>query len=86
MIAIVYESSSVLCPHTNFLPYCLLFQTWDNRRSCLYAGNQNGGTVFEAADAHDPLIEGEYKNYITGGPFSTVFSFTQFDESRCGNS
>ena len=53
--------------------------------SCLYAGNQNGGTVFEAVDAHDPLIEGDYKDYITGGQFSTAFSFTQFDESQCGN-
>jgi hypothetical protein len=58
-------------------------KTWDNRMSCLYAGNQNGGTVFETVDAHDSLIEGEYKNYITGGPFSTVFTFTQFDETRC---
>ena len=79
----MYESNSVPWPHTNFLTH---FQTWDNRMSCLYAGNQNGGTVYDVADAHDPLIEGVYNDYITGGPFSTAFSFTQFDESRCGNS
>ena len=81
MKAVVYYVLTQIFSHIAYF-----FQTWDNRMSCLYAGNQNGGTVYEAADAHDPLIEGEYKDYITGGPFSTVFSFTQFDESRCGTS
>ena len=53
--------------------------------SCLYAGNQNGGTVFEIADPHDSLIEGEYNDYRIGGPFSTEFTFTQFDETQCSN-
>jgi collagen type VI alpha len=58
-------------------------KTWDNRMTCLYAGNQNGGTIYEVADDHDTLIQGVYKDYITDSAFSTNFRFSQFNSTQC---
>ena len=60
---------------------CTSFQTWDRRNTCLYAGNQNGGTVYEVVDDHDTLIEGVYKQYIMESAFSTEFEFSQFNQT-----
>ena len=65
-----------------FTPFFYI-QTWDNRKRCLYAGNQNGGTVYEVVDDHDTLIEGVYKQYIMESAFSTEFEFSQFNETQC---
>ena len=57
-------------------------QTWELKPGlCLYAGNQQGGPIYEVPDPNDSVIEGEYPDYEVQGPFDTVFAFSRFN--RC---
>ena len=58
--------------------------TWDfTPVPCVYAGNRNGGPVYEFDNPNDPVIEGNYTQYQVSDIFSTQFTYEQFDESRC---
>ncbi|XP_065918054.1 uncharacterized protein [Dysidea avara] len=58
--------------------------TWDfTPIPCVYAGNRNGGPVAEFDDPNDSVIEGRYTDYETSGLFSTQFTYSRFDNSRC---
>lgn len=54
---------------------------WDlSLDTCLYCGNIQGGRLFEIEDPNfnDPVIEGEYTDYITEGLFKNSFKYTQY--------
>ena len=58
--------------------------TWDfTPVPCVYAGNRNGGPVFEFDNPNDSVIEGNYTLYEVSDLFSTGFTYEQFDEARC---
>ena len=50
---------------------------------CVYAGNRNGGPVFEFDDPNNSVIEGNYTLYEVSNLFSTGFTYEQFDKARC---
>lgn len=58
---------------------------WDSKRKgyCLYAGNSQGGDVFELDSPNDSVIEGEYTDYIVSDSFAFEFPYSHFDESEC---
>ena len=63
-------------------------RSWDRSRGpCLYAGNRQAGPTGDIPEdilPNDPVIEGEYKDYIVSGKYSADCVFcTEFDESRC---
>lgn len=56
---------------------------WDlTRDTCFYSGNIQGGSLFEISDPNfnDPVIEGEYADYIVEGLFQNSFKYSQFSE------
>ena len=58
--------------------------TWEfDERPCLYVGNGQGGPIDEVADPNDPVLQGEYTDYIVDSLFSTDFAFGHFETSRC---
>ena len=59
--------------------------SWDQTRrdTCLYAGDQQGGRIREISNPNDPVIEGRYQFYHTGGLFETQFRYSQFNVSLC---
>lgn len=58
--------------------------SWEQDRSnCFYVGNRQAGSIVEVQDPNDPVIEGSYADYETGGEFNTDFKFSHFDEGRC---
>ncbi len=60
--------------------------TWEHRREyCLYAGNQQAGSVYEVVSPNDPVIEGTYKDYLVDTAYGIDFAFAQFDEGRCNS-
>ena len=60
--------------------------TWEYRREyCLYAGNQQAGSVYEVESPNDPVIEGTYADYIVDTAYGTDFAFTHFNERRCNS-
>lgn len=50
---------------------------------CLYAGNNQGGNVFEVERPNDSLIEGSYKDYIVSSIFASDFKFNRFLYGNC---
>ena len=51
---------------------------------CLYAGNSQGGPIYEVENPNDPVIEGVYKDYRVQGLFEeSQYVFAQFDETKC---
>ena len=48
------------------------------RTSCLYAGDTQGGHVYEVESPNDSLIEGSYKDYIVSSIFANDFKFDRF--------
>ena len=58
--------------------------TWDFRsRICYYVGNMQGGEIGENPSG-DSVIEGDYTDYAVGSLFDTDFSYSQFNQSLCG--
>lgn len=58
--------------------------TWDLQRvTCLYAGNRQGGPIYEVETPNDPVIEGRYSDYRVSGAFETDFKYSHFEESNC---
>ena len=54
-------------------------KTWDkDNKYCLYAGNGQGGRVFEVPSLPDPVIEGRYFNYQMRGLFATRYPYNRF--------
>ena len=61
---------------------------WNNdRETCLYAGNIQGGPAFESLELNmqGSVIEGGYKNYLVGSLFDTDFDFSQWNPNRGGS-
>ena len=62
----------------------LLGVDWEfNRNPCFYAGNQQGGPIYEVADPNDSVIEGDYFDYEVPDAFETQFTYNRFVEGRC---
>ncbi len=58
--------------------------TWDLQRvTCLYAGNRQGGSVYEFESPNDPVIQGTYMDYLVSDAFATSFRFSRFEDSMC---
>ena len=57
---------------------------WDlTLRPCLYAGNSQGGPIFEIENDHS-VIEGEYSNYeVSDGMFGASFDFNRLESRPC---
>ena len=59
-------------------------QKWDRSEvTCFYAGNSQGGSLGEALDPNDPVIEGTYRDYRVAGLFEYEFTYSQFENNRC---
>ncbi len=57
---------------------------WEFQRTpCFYAGNQQGGPIYEVEEPNDSVIEGEYDSYRVNGPFETDYVFSRFDSNQC---
>lgn len=57
---------------------------WDlSTATCFYSGNIQGGKLLEIEDTNfnDPVIEGQYTEYIVQGLFKNSFKYSQF--SHC---
>ena len=67
-------------PKRRFIGF-LYPRTWNfDNFPCIYAGNAQGGPIYEAADGepNDSLIEGSIGDYV-----QSDFAYSQFDEDRC---
>ncbi len=53
------------------------------RTSCLFAGDTQGGHVYEVESPNDSLIEGSYKDYIVSSIFANDFIFNKFQYKKC---
>lgn len=56
-------------------------QKWDfSTDTCFYSGNIQGGKLLEIKDDdfNDPVIEGDYEEYIVPGLFMNSFKYSQF--------
>ena len=49
----------------------------------LYVGSRQAGSINEVESPNDPVIEGQYKDYIVESMFGTEYQFSHFDISRC---
>ncbi len=60
-------------------------QTWSKEPfPCLYAGDRQGGAIYEVIEPNDPVVEGSYKDYIVPSAFSEKdYVFGLFDDSKC---
>ncbi len=62
----------------------LLDLTWELEYDpCIYAGNFQAGAHPEVLEPNDPVIEGDYKEYIVDSLFGTAFTYGRFDEDVC---
>ena len=69
---------------TRHVPAWLSEVTWGfDNTPCLYAGNAEGGSVYEVFSPNDPLIEGTLQDYNVTGMFETSFRYEQFNENLC---
>ena len=58
--------------------------TWEfDERQCLYVRNGQGGPIDELDDPNNPVLQGEYTDYIVDDLFSMDFALAHFDTSRC---
>ena len=67
-------------PKRSFVGF-LYDRTWNFEEfPCIYAGNSQGGPIYEVADGepNDSLIEGTIEDYSI-----TNFVYDHFDDSRC---
>ena len=60
-------------------------RSWDfTETTCYYCGNIQGGRSDSIGGSYnDPVIEGEYVDYITEGIFSPRFKFSKFAINQC---
>jgi collagen type VI alpha len=66
------------------VPAILRSRTWGAEDvPCLYAGDSEGGRMYEVSSPNDPLIDGSYKDYITSSLFSPDFKYNQFNDKLC---
>lgn len=71
------------CPQRRFSAI-LLEVDWEFKQNpCFYAGNQQGGPIYEVEEPNDSVIEGDYENYRVLGDFSSEFAFSRFNEAMC---
>lgn len=53
--------------------------TWDNQRSqCLYAGDSYGGSIWEAPQRFQSVIEGNPQDYEVMGLMENDFAFSKY--------
>ena len=53
--------------------------TWDNRKKpCLFAGDNNGGPIWEAPKEYGSVIEGTTKDYEVEDVFGSTFTFSKY--------
>ena len=67
-------------PNRRFIGF-LEERTWNLEKSpCIYAGNSQGGPIYEVADGepNDSVIEGAIEDYSTKN-----FTYDHFDKRRC---
>ena len=60
--------------------------TWELlRRPCYFVGSGQGGRMLEIAppDPNDPVIEGQYTDYIVDSLFATQYRFSHFNNTLC---
>ena len=60
--------------------------TWElERRPCYFVGSGEGGALYEvsAPDPNDPVIEGQYTDYIVKSLFATSYRYNHFNNSLC---
>lgn len=60
--------------------------TWDfTNQQCLYAGNAQGGSIYETAEGepNDPLLEGDFTQYKMDSAFDVEFDYNHYDSSQC---
>ena len=66
------------------VPAFLSSLLWDRTvKDCLYAGNAQGGPIYEVPSPNDPLIQGRYQDYLTASSYETNYRYEQFDETSC---
>lgn len=57
---------------------------WESRRNpCFYAGNQQGGPIYEVEEPNDSVIEGDYEEYRVSDAFDPQFKYSKFVEGLC---
>lgn len=63
----------------------LYHRIWDRTlKPCLYAGNSQGGPIYEGNFASDSVIEGEYFEYkVTDGIFGANFRYNRLEVRPC---
>ena len=68
----------------NSVSVCFCSQTWEGQNEpCLYAGNRQGGVVYEVLGEQDSVIEGNYADYRVQGLYETRFRYSHFNNSLC---
>lgn len=71
------------CPQRTFTAI-LLSVDWEfNRKPCFYAGNQQGGAIYEVEEPNDSVIEGDFEEYRVSGAFDVGFRFSRFNDALC---
>ena len=59
-------------------------QTWDTTADpCFFAGNYQGGAIYEITDPGGTVIEGSFRDYRVDSLFSTDFVYSQFGSNQC---
>ena len=58
--------------------------TWSRENGvCLFVGNKQGGPIGEVERPNDPVIEGDYRDYIVDSRFDTDFKYSTFKTEMC---
>lgn len=62
------------------VPAKLHSRTWSSSQvsPCLYAGDSEGGYLFEVEEPNDSLLEGSYQDYVMATMFSTNYKYSKF--------
>ena len=62
-----------------------LFQrTWDKTmKPCLYAGDGQGGRIFDQVTPNDPVIAGTFRDYIVSSIFASNFVYNKLERRNC---
>ena len=69
---------------TKQVPAILQAHAWgSDEHSCLYAGDSEGGHMYEVKSPSDSLLDGNYKDYITSSLLSTDYKYSQFNDTIC---
>ena len=79
----VLEIHHPLSP-VRYVPAWMTSSTWSSKHTaCLYAGDTQGGHVYEVKSPNDTLLEGSYKDYIVPNLFATGFKYKKFNDNIC---